>query len=408
MTPRDLLDSSWRAIRSHVMRSLLTILGIIVGIASVVLTVGLGLGTQREVSAQIASLGSDLLIVTPGSSTDSSGMRGGFGSGTTLTVADANALASQVAVPDAIGVAPEMTSSLSIEYGDSNWTTDVTGTSTSWLEVRSRDLLYGSFITEDDEASQANVIVLGSDTAQELFGSTAVVGQDVTIDSQTFTIVGVLTSAGSSGDTSLDDLAIVPISTMSEELNSSSQSVQTIYIKAASSDLLSAASQESEALLLNLHGISSADSADFTIAVQSSLIDAATSVYQKLTVLLTGIAALALLVGGIGVMNIMLVSVTERTREIGLRKALGANPASIRNQFLTEAMILGLSGGALGVGIGVGLALALPAALGTTIVISGEALVLSVVVAVGIGAVFGVYPAARAARLAPIDALRAQ
>jgi len=408
VTPRDLLDSSWRAIRSHVMRSLLTILGIIVGIASVVLTVGLGLGTQREVSAQIASLGSDLLIVTPGSSTDSSGMRGGFGSGTTLTVADANALASQVAVPDAIGVAPEMTSSLSIEYGDSNWTTDVTGTSTSWLEVRSRDLLYGSFITEDDEASQANVIVLGSDTAQELFGSTAVVGQDVTIDSQTFTIVGVLTSAGSSGDTSLDDLAIVPISTMSEELNSSSQSVQTIYIKAASSDLLSAASQESEALLLNLHGISSADSADFTIAVQSSLIDAATSVYQKLTVLLTGIAALALLVGGIGVMNIMLVSVTERTREIGLRKALGANPASIRNQFLTEAMILGLSGGALGVGIGVGLALALPAALGTTIVISGEALVLSVVVAVGIGAVFGVYPAARAARLAPIDALRAQ
>ncbi|MGC4175827.1 ABC transporter permease [Demequina sp.] len=391
------------------MRSLLTILGIIVGIASVVLTVGLGLGTQQEVSEQISALGSDLLIVSPGSSTDENGMRGGFGSGATLTQSDAEALASPVSVPDAVAVAAEKTSSESLEYGDSNWTTTVTGTSVSWPEVRSRDLAYGTFFTQEDQDSRANVIVLGADTANELFGSANVVGQDVTINDDTYEVIGVLTAVGSSGEESLDDVALVPMSTMAEVISTtSSESVQTIYIKAASPDVLGAAAQESQTLLLNLHGLSTADDADFTIEAQEGLIDTATSVYQKLTVLLTGIAALALLVGGIGVMNIMLVSVTERTREIGLRKALGANPASIRNQFLSEAMILGLSGGALGVLIGVTLALILPAALGTTIVISGQAVILAVLVAVGIGAVFGVYPAARAARLAPIDALRSQ
>jgi putative ABC transport system permease protein len=408
----DLFASAAGAIRSHLMRSLLTILGIIVGIASVVLTVGLGLGTQKDVSEQIASLGSNLLIVSPGSATDSEGVRGGFGSGSgdTLTRSDAEALSSTVSVPYAAAVAAEKTASLSVTYGDSNWTTSVTGTSVSWLDVRSRELAYGSFFTDADEETGTAVVVLGAETAQELFDRVNVVGEEVTINDMAFEVVGVLTERGSSGDSSLDDIAVIPMATMVESIDETgaSETVQTIYIKAASTDVLSATSQEANALLLNLHGIGSIDDADFTVAAQDSLIDTATSVYQKLTVLLTSIAGLALLVGGIGVMNIMLVSVTERTREIGLRKALGANPASIRNQFLVEAIMLGLSGGALGVIVGVGLALALPSVLDSTIVVSGQALVLAVVVAVGIGAVFGVYPAARAARLAPIDALRAQ
>ncbi|WP_430867071.1 ABC transporter permease [Demequina aurantiaca] len=410
MRPSDLFASAAGAIRSHLMRSLLTILGIVVGIASVVLTVGLGLGTQKDVSEQIASLGSDLLIVSPGSATNSEGVRGGFGSGDTLTRSDAEALSSTIAVPDAEAVAAEKTASLALTYGENNWTTTVTGTSVSWLDVRSRELAYGSFLSDEDEAAGAAVVVLGAETAQELFDRVDVVGEDVTINDTSFEVIGVLSEKGSSGDSSLDDIAVIPMSTMVETVDDSgaSETVQTIYIKAASADVLSAASQESTALLLNLHGIGSVEDADFTVAAQDSLIDTATSVYQKLTVLLTSIAGLALLVGGIGVMNIMLVSVTERTREIGLRKALGANPASIRNQFLVEAVMLGLSGGALGVLIGVGLALTLPAVLDSTIVISGQALVLAVVVAVGIGAVFGVYPATRAARLAPIDALRAQ
>ncbi|WP_234996546.1 ABC transporter permease [Demequina sp. NBRC 110054] len=411
MRPADLLKSSVSAIRAHKMRSALTMLGIVVGIASVVLTVGLGLGTQKDVSEEISALGSDLLIVSPGSSTDEDGMQGGFGTGDTLTLTDADALASIIAVPDAAAVAAEKTSSLSLEYGESNWTTDVTGTTTSWTEVRSRELLYGSFFTEDEETSGASVIVLGTETAEELFGSTNVVGQEVTIDGEAFEVIGVLAEAGSSGDTSLDDMAVVPMTTMFESLvedTSSTESVDTIYIKANDSDSLSAAAQEAESLLLNLHGISSADDADFSIDAQDSLISTATAVYEKLTILLTGIAALALLVGGIGVMNIMLVSVTERTKEIGLRKALGAAPANIRNQFLIEAMILGLAGGAIGALLGVGLALGLPSVLGSTIVISGLALVVSIIVAVGIGAIFGVYPAARAAKLAPIDALRDQ
>ena len=273
MKSSDVFASSWRAIRSHVMRSLLTILGIIVGIASVVLTVGLGLGTQQEVSAQISALGSDLLIVSPGSSTDSSGLRGGFGSGATLTQSDADALASKVVVPDAAAVAAEKTSSESLEYGDSNWTTDVTGTSVSWTEVRSRDLAYGEFFTQDDVDGRAKVIVLGPDTANELFGRANVVGQDVTINGDSYEVIGVLAAVGSSGDQSLDDVALVPMTTMAEDISTtSSESVQTIYIKAASTDLLAATAQESQALLLNLHGKASMDDADFTLEAQEGTI----------------------------------------------------------------------------------------------------------------------------------------
>lgn len=398
------------AVRSHAMRSTLTVLGILIGIAAVILTVGLGLGTQKDVSEQISSLGSDLLIVTPGSSTDSSGTRGGFGSSTTLTRADAEAIASPVNAPDVAGVAAEKSSQLSVEAGETNWTTAVTGTTASWLEVRGREVAQGRFLTEDDDLSSAAVVVLGSETAEQLFGTTSVVGQTVTVGTTDLQVVGVLTAAGASGSSNLDDVAMVPLSTAAQTLvgGTSRNAVSTIYVQAASGEQLSAASQEVQNLLLALHGATDADSADFTVESQDSLVSTATAVYRTLTVLLTGIAGLSLLVGGIGVMNIMLVSVTERTREIGLRKALGAPPWAIRRQFLVEASVLGLTGGVLGAALGIAAALGLPSLLGTSIVVSGLAVGGSVVVAVVIGLVFGVYPATRAARLAPIDALRAE
>lgn len=410
MSWAETFRTSWSAVRGHKLRSLLTVLGILIGIAAVILTVGLGLGTQKDVSEQISSLGSNLLIVTPGSSTDSDGVRGGFGTGATLTRSDAEALASSVNAPDVGAVAPEKESSTSVEANDTNWTTTVVGTTVDWLDVRSRSVTSGEFFTSDDDDAGALVAVIGQTTATELFGTTNVVGQQLTIADTSFEIVGVLSSAGSSTDSDLDDIVVVPLTTAANTVSGGldRNSLTTVYIQAASADQLSAAYQESQTLLLNLHGITDADSADFTIDSQDSLVSTATSVYQTLTVLLTGIAALSLLVGGIGVMNIMLVSVTERTREIGLRKALGAPPWAIRRQFLVEAAVLGLAGGVLGAVLGIVGAYTLPSALGTSIVISGAAVGGSVAIAIAIGIVFGVYPATRAAKLAPIDALRSE
>lgn len=409
MNWRETFQSSLAAVRAHSMRSLLTVLGILIGIAAVILTVGLGLGTQKDVSEQISSLGSNLLIVSPGSSTGTDGARGGFGTGTTLTRADAEALDSDIAAPDIAGVAAEKSASLALEANSTNWTTTVTGTTESWLDVRSRELAYGEFITDEQDAAGESVVVLGAETANELFGTLQIVGSSVSIDGKTFEIIGVLKSAGSDSSSNLDDLAIAPLSTVANRLvgGSDSQSVSTIYLQAASPEQLSAAYQQANQLLLNLHGITDADSADFSIDSQDALVSTATSIYETLTILLTGIAGLSLLVGGIGVMNIMLVSVTERTKEIGLRKALGAPGWAIRRQFLTEAAILGLTGGIVGAVLGIGAALILPGVIGSSIVVSPVAVVLSIAVAVGIGVIFGVYPATRAAKLAPIDALRA-
>lgn len=400
----ETLRTGLDAIRSHRLRSGLTMLGILIGIAAVILTVGLGLGSQQQVGAQISSLGSNLLIVSPGSST-SNGVRGGFGSASTLTRNDSTALSSKIGAPDIGAVAPVKQSQLSVVAGSTNWTTSVVGTTADWAAVRSRTVSGGRFLTAADDAGQATVAVLGSSTAEELFGRTDVVGQSVTINNIGFSVVGVLASAGSDSSTNLDDQVIVPLSTAANQVigGANKNSVSTIYIQAASADQLSAAYQEADSLLTNLHG-----SADFTIASQQSLLSTATSVSRTLTVLLTGIAALSLLVGGIGVMNIMLVSVTERTREIGLRKALGAPPQAIRRQFLVEAMVLGLSGGLLGAAVGIIAARLLPGLLSTPLVVSPLAVGGSIAIAVLIGILFGVYPATRAARLAPIDALRSE
>jgi len=254
------------------------------------------------------------------------------------------------------------------------------------------------------------VVVLGPDTADELFGSTAVVGQSVTIGGTGFQVIGVLAPAGASTSTNLDDVAVMPLSSAVGTVMGGigADAVSRIYVKAASDRVLSAASQEVTALLTNVHGITDAADVDFTVSSQTALVDTATSIFRTLTVLLTGIAALSLLVGGIGVMNIMLMSVSERTREIGLRKALGAPPGAIRRQFLVEAGILGLAGGVLGVMVGVTTTWVLPALIGSSVIASVPTVLLALAVALAIGLVFGVYPATRAARLTPIDALRSE
>ncbi len=399
------------AVRSHRLRSGLTMLGILIGIAAVILTVGLGEGAQQQVSSRINALGSNLLVVSPGSTTSSSGVRGGAGSASSLTTADAAALADRTDAPDIAQVAPVVQRSEALTAGSSNWTTTVVGTTPPWLSVRARTVAEGRFLTQEDEQSDAAVTVLAPDTASELFGARDPLGQTVTVASVPMQVVGVLTSEGaSSGSTNQDDQAIVPESTASVRLfgGSTRTSVQTIYVEAGSSSGLSAAYQEAQGELLSLHHIATPAAADFTIASQQSLLSTATSVDKTLTVLLAGVAGISLLVGGIGVMNIMLVSVTERVREIGLRKALGAPPRIIRRQFLVEASVLGLAGGLLGAVLGVVGALTLPGVLGQPIAISGVATAAAIVVALVIGVGFGVYPAGRAARLAPIDALRSE
>ncbi len=399
------------AVRTHRLRSALTMLGILIGITAVILTVGLGNGAKADVRDQIDELGTNVLVVSPGSSTDSSGLRGGFGSSSTLTVQDAQALASDDVAPDVQAVAAVATTSGSLTVGETNWTTTLTGTTPSWREVRSRGLAEGRFITEADVDDAAAVVVLGPDTATELFGSAqAAVGETVSYDGTSLIVVGVLDELSSSDDTSANDVAIVPSTTYAQRLvgGATRDSVSSIIVKATSAETLSAAYQEADAALRSRHGVTSDDDVDFSIATQESILSAATSVDRTMTVMLGGIAVISLLVGGIGVMNIMLVSVTERIREIGLRKALGARPGLIRRQFLVEASILGFAGGVLGVLVGLLGAVILPRVADARVLLWPTSALAAIAVAVGIGVIFGVYPASRAARLTPIDALRSE
>jgi putative ABC transport system permease protein len=402
----ETLRSGLEAIMGHRLRSALTVLGILIGIAAVILTVGLGEGATTAVNSSIADLGTNLLIVTPGSSS-SNGVQGGFGSATTLTYSDARDLASRIDCPDIAAVAPTADTVSNVVAGSKNWTTDIQGTTASWPKVRSRTLAAGTFFTATDVANENDVAVLGATTAAKLGLGTNAVGATITIDNIPLTIVGVLASSGSLGSTNEDDLVLVPI-TLAQSQFLGSDTVQTIYVEAASQGAIGAAYTEATDELLSLHQIANPKDADFTITSQASIEATASNVDKTLTVLLAGIAAISLLVGGIGVMNIMLVSVTERRREIGLRKALGATPAAIRRQFLVEASVLGLSGGILGSGIGLIGAEVLPHFISNTIAIVWWAVAGSIGVALAIGLGFGVYPATRAARLAPIEALRSE
>ncbi|WP_323099786.1 ABC transporter permease [Intrasporangium sp. YIM S08009] len=405
MTWLETVRTAVDAIRTRRMRSALTVLGMLIGIAAVILTVGLGQGAQAQVASQIDALGSNLLIVTPGSATQTGGLRGGRGSATTLTAADAAVLADRSVAPDVAAVSPVSTSTQSVLADGTNWTTSIVGTTPSWLGVRARSVQMGRFFTQPELDAAGRVAVVGATTAEQLWGARSPVGQTMSVGGLQLTVIGVLNTAGSTVGGDQDDQVVIPSTTYAQAFGG--PAVSTIYVEAAGQDALSAAYQETQNALLTSHGVT-ADTADVTVSSQASLVQTATTTAHVLTVLLGGIAAISLLVGGIGVMNIMLVSVTERIREIGLRKALGATPRAILRQFLVEASLLGLVGGVLGLGLGLVGAAVLPHAIGQPVAVSVEAAAAALLVSLVIGVAAGVYPANRAARLAPIDALRSE
>jgi putative ABC transport system permease protein len=398
-------ETGLRGLVGHRLRSGLTTLGILFGVAAVICTVGIGQASADSVNSRIAALGTNLLTVTPGS-TVTGGVFGGGGSANTLTMSDVAGLGDHANAPDIAAVAPVVQGRGSLISLSSNWNTTVQGSTPEWLMTNARSTGIGSFFTAIDLNKHSQVVVLGATTAQNLGAS---VGDTITINRIPFQVIGVLASTGGQAFTNGDDLAVVPLTTAQDEVSGGSpNSVQRILLSATSAATVGSAYQEADQLLLNTHHISGATNADFSIQAQSSLASTAQQVTTTLTILLASVAAISLLVGGIGVMNIMLVSVTERTSEIGLRKALGAAPRDLLRQFLVEASTLSLLGGLLGVGLGVLAGALIPRFSSIGVTITAAPVLIAVTVAAGVGLIFGVYPAARAARLAPIDALRAE
>jgi putative ABC transport system permease protein len=398
-------DTGMRGLLGHRLRSILTTLGILFGVAAVICTVGIGTASADSVNSSIAALGTNLLTVSPGS-TVSFGVRGGAGSANTLTMDDVAGLEDKQDAPDISAVAPVVSGTATLVSTSSNESTTVQGTTASWLAANARALSSGVFVTSKEVQKHAQVVVLGATTASDL---NAVVGDQVTISGNPFQVIGILTSSGSTGFTNNDDLAVIPITTAQDEVTGGSpNSVQRILLSATSSATIGSAYLEADQLLLQTHHITNTASADFNITSASTLASTAASVTTTLTILLASVAAISLLVGGIGVMNIMLVSVTERTQEIGLRKALGATPRDLLRQFLIEAATLSFVGGVLGVAAALLAGFLVPRLANIAVTITATPVIIAVAVAAGVGLIFGVYPAARAARLAPIAALRAE
>jgi putative ABC transport system permease protein len=396
-------ETGLRGIASHRLRSILTTLGILFGVAAVISTVGIGQASTDSVNSRIASLGTNELTITGGSSS-SAGVRGGAGSAATLTMADVTGLSNPGNAPDIVAVAPENQSSTTVINGSTNVTTTVEGSSADWLAANSRSLSDGSFFTTASVNNHGLFAVLGATTAANLGAG---VGSQITIASTPFTVVGILNTSGGSGFTNADDLVVIPLTT-DQDLVAGQGKVQRIVVASSSATTIGSAYTEADQLLLQTHHITDSTAADFSIVSQSSFLSTAQSVTTTLTLLLASIAAISLLVGGIGVMNIMLVTVTERTTEIGLRKALGATPADVLRQFLIEAATLSVVGGILGVGTALLVGVLLPHFTTIGIDITPLPVIVAVGVAAAVGLIFGVYPAARASRLAPIVALRSQ
>jgi putative ABC transport system permease protein len=392
------------ALRANKMRSFLTMLGIVIGVAAVIAMVAIGKGAQNSISERIAGLGTTLLTVRPGA-------RRGFGVATEdaqkLTVEDAQALVKRGKYLAAVG--PEMTKRLLIQYGSLNAQTQITGAMPNFLEIRKYDLAAGRFYTEAEEAGMRRVAVLGSAVIDNLGLQTpeAIIGENVRIGGLQFEVIGVLASKGQSGGfgNSPDDIIVIPLSTAQYRVMGS-PNLNSISVLASSEKQIPEAQADIQSILRRQHRLTADKKDDFDIRNQAEFLNTFAETTKTFTFLLAGIAAVSLLVGGIGIMNIMLVSVTERTREIGVRKALGATKIAILFQFLIEAIVLCLLGGLVGVILGSGGALALSKLGGFNTTVDISSVVLAFVFSATVGVLFGVWPARRAAALDPIIALR--
>lgn len=408
MSIQDIASEVYAALTSNKARTSLTMLGVVIGISSVIVMVGVGQGATASVTASVSSLGSDLLIISPGSSSSTSGVRGAFGSSTTLTVQDAEAIASSASTIKA--VAPMVTSNQQVVYKTANTNSRIVGTTADYASVRNLTLSSGSFIGEQNVTSYSRVAVIGATISETLFGEDASpVGNSIKVGGIIFKIVGVVEASGGSTSDSNDYAIYVPMTTAQRYFvgsSGSSTSVSTIYAQASSSATVAQAQEEVTTLLLERHSIAVSSDADFTVTTQEDLVSSLSSVSRTLTILLAAIASISLLVGGIGIMNMMLTTVTERTREIGLRKAIGAKRRDISLQFLSESVALTFLSGAIGVVLGILIAIIVTNTGLVTSDVTWQSVVLAFGICVVIGVVFGYYPASKAAKLKPIDALR--
>jgi putative ABC transport system permease protein len=399
----EFLGVGMQAISRNPMRSALTVLGIVIGVGAVIATLAIGQGARASVQAQIRALGANTLTVLPGTVT-AGGARGGMGSITTMTVDDALAIKREVSAIEA--VAPTVRTLAQVVYGNQNWNTQVQGTTADFITIRQWQLESGVFITDSDVRGAAKVVVLGANVAAELFGGTDPVGQTVRLKDIPFRVVGVLAFKGGQGwGGNQDDIVVVPLTTAQRKLMGITH-VNSILCSAVSERRVNEAVDQITDLMRVRHRIRPGDNDDFFIFTQLEMASTAESTSRVMTTLLASIAAVSLLVGGIGIMNIMLVSVTERTREIGIRRAIGARRTDILMQFLIEAAVLSLAGGTIGVGLGVGSAALISQLARWPTVVQPGAVILAFGFASMVGLFFGFYPARRASRLDPIEALR--
>jgi putative ABC transport system permease protein len=394
-----------RAVTANKMRSGLTMLGIIIGVGAVIALVAAGAGAQAQVTQRFESLGSNLLVISPRRAF----FRGfGVSSGSaTLTNDDVDAIAALAGSVAAI--APEYSSSAQVVYGNKNTQTTILGVTPAYLTVRKWEIASGRFFEELDIQTKTKVAVLGATVVTDLFGTvTNPIGKYIKINRENYLVIGIMASKGSDSFQSQDDQVFIPLTTAQIRFGGAgNRTLQSINIQAVSQEKMDQAQAELTAILRAKHGLTGTQTNNFTIQNQTQIVSMVQQTSQTFTILLGSIAAISLVVGGIGIMNIMLVSVTERTREIGIRKAVGAKRRDILSQFLVEAIVIGLVGGILGVVAGYGAAQIVTPLLGATrAVVTPESVAMALTVSIGVGLFFGIYPASRAAALRPIEALR--